>query len=71
MRKGMVMRDKLFLLQPDFTDPDYPGQRFFCWHCALLEGVLASFPEINDVLDIERNRMATAEAGGHRSDRRG
>ena len=48
------MRDKLFLLKPDFSDPAYPGQRFFCWHCALLEGVLASFPQLGDVLDVER-----------------
>ena len=48
------MRDRLFLLQPDFTDPAYPGQRFFCWHCALLEGVLASFPQLHDALDVER-----------------
>ncbi|GJD51138.1 hypothetical protein OPKNFCMD_3890 [Methylobacterium crusticola] len=34
-------RDRLFLLAPDFADPAYPGRRFYCWHCALLEGVLA------------------------------
>ncbi|AEQ51814.1 DUF3088 domain-containing protein [Pelagibacterium halotolerans] len=49
-----MTRDKLFLLRPDFEDPAYPGQRFYCWHCALLEGVLASFPALAEKLDIER-----------------
>jgi hypothetical protein len=47
-------RDKLFLLRPDFADPAYPGRRFYCWHCALMEGVLASFPELAKRLDVER-----------------
>ena len=47
-------RDKLFLIGPDFRDPAYPGQRFYCWHCALMEGVLASFPELTKSLDVER-----------------
>ncbi len=49
-----MKRDKLFLLKPDFEDPAYPGQRFYCWHCALLEGVLASFPQLAGKLDVER-----------------
>jgi Protein of unknown function (DUF3088) len=48
------MRDTLFLLRPDFEDPAYPGQRFYCWHCALLEGVLASFPDLAQQLTVER-----------------
>ncbi len=36
-------RDHLYLLAPDFTDPAFPGRRFYCWHCALIEGVLAGF----------------------------
>ncbi|MFD2650190.1 DUF3088 domain-containing protein [Brucella rhizosphaerae] len=47
-------RDTLFLLQPGFEDPAYPGQVFYCWHCALIEGVLASFPELGKGLDIKR-----------------
>ena len=39
-----MTRDRLFLLQPGFEDPAYPGRCFYCWHCALIEGVLASFP---------------------------
>ena len=49
-----MKRDKLFLLQPDFEDPAYPGQRFYCWHCALMEGVLASFPGLLSQIDVER-----------------
>jgi len=49
-----MTRDKLFLLRPDFADPAYPGKRFYCWHCALIEGVLASFPELAQGLDVER-----------------
>lgn len=50
----MSDRDTLFLIQPDFTDPAYPGQRFYCWHCALMEGVLASFPALAERLDVVR-----------------
>ncbi|MFB9265136.1 DUF3088 domain-containing protein [Bradyrhizobium erythrophlei] len=48
------MRDRLFLLKPDFEDPAFPGRRFFCWHCALLEGVLASFPHLEKAIAVER-----------------
>ena len=46
--------DRLFLLKPNFEDPAYPGQRFYCWHCALLEGVLASFPSLQSKIHVER-----------------
>lgn len=49
-----MTRDRLFLLRPDFEDPAYPGRRFYCSHCALIEGVLASFPALADRLDVER-----------------
>ncbi|KMO28851.1 DUF3088 domain-containing protein [Methylobacterium aquaticum] len=47
-------RDHLFLLAPDFVDPAYPGRRFYCWHCALIEGVLAGFPALAGRLDVTR-----------------
>jgi hypothetical protein len=47
-------RDKLFLLRPNFADPAYPGRLFYCWHCALIEGVLASFPDLGRDLDVVR-----------------
>lgn len=49
-----MTRDLLFLLRPDFEDPAHPGRRFYCWHCALIEGVLASFPALAGRLDVER-----------------
>jgi len=49
-----VCRDILFLLKPGFTDPALPGQDFYCWHCALMEGVLASFPALGADLDVRR-----------------
>ncbi len=48
-----MIRDRIFLLKPDFEDPAYPGQRFYCWHCALLEGVLASFPSLQSKINVE------------------
>lgn len=54
MGGSIVMRDRLFILRPDFGDPAYPDKRFYCWHCALIEGVLASFPDLAKRLDVER-----------------
>ena len=50
----MTDRDTLFLLRPNFEDPAYPGKRFYCWHCALVEGVLTSSPDLARRLDVER-----------------
>ncbi len=49
-----MQRDILFLLTPGFADPALPGQDFYCWHCALMEGVLASFPALGANLDVRR-----------------
>jgi Protein of unknown function (DUF3088) len=49
-----VQRDKLIILKPGFEDPAYPGQSFYCWHCVLMEGLLASFPELTHSIDVER-----------------
>lgn len=48
------MRDRLYLLRPGFEDPAYPGQVFYCWHCALMEGVLASFPWLFEHIEVVR-----------------
>ncbi|MEM9631362.1 MAG: DUF3088 domain-containing protein [Pseudomonadota bacterium] len=48
------MRDTLYLLAPGFEDPAYPDKTFYCWHCALMEGVLASFPGLAQKLDVKR-----------------
>jgi Protein of unknown function (DUF3088) len=47
-------RDQLFLLNQGFEDPAYPGQRFYCWHCALIDGVLAAFPDLARRIDVHR-----------------
>lgn len=44
----------LYLLDPSFEDAAYPGQKFFCRHGALVEGVLGNFPEVREQLTIER-----------------
>ncbi|MET7242776.1 DUF3088 domain-containing protein [Methylobacterium sp. EM32] len=49
-----MLRDHLYLLAPDFTDPALPGRRFYCSHCALIEGVLAGFPALTERLDVTR-----------------
>jgi hypothetical protein len=49
-----MTRDKLIILQTGFEDPAYPGQRFYCWHCMLMEGLLASFPALQSRIDVER-----------------
>lgn len=50
----MRARDKLFILKTGFADPDYPDQTFYCWHCVLMEGLLASFPDMAANIDVER-----------------
>lgn len=54
MERMMPEKAQLFLLPAEFDDPAYPGQRFFCRHGALVEGVLQGFPDVRDALDIER-----------------
>jgi hypothetical protein len=49
-----MQRDTLVILKPDFIDPAFPGTRYYCWHCALMEGVLASFPELATRIDVLR-----------------
>lgn len=49
-----MQRDKLILLKVDFEDPAFPGHRFYCWHCVLMEGLLASFLAMAAQIDVER-----------------
>ena len=34
------------------------GRTFYCWHCALMEGVLASFPELTPDLEVRQIAFA-------------
>jgi hypothetical protein len=47
-------RDTLFLLQAGFEDPAYPGKKFFCSDCTLLDGLLTSFPLLAQRMDVIR-----------------
>ena len=49
-----MRNDKLVILQSTFDDPGFPDQQFYCWHCMLLEGLLARFPQLTARLDVER-----------------
>jgi Protein of unknown function (DUF3088) len=46
---------KLFLLKSDFTDSnsDSQGLKYYCPHCATVEGVLSYFPQLREQLEIE------------------
>ncbi|CAG9265626.1 DUF3088 domain-containing protein [Paraburkholderia unamae] len=62
-----MSRDLLLLLEPNFTDPRHPGERFICPDGAPIEGLLASDPSKVDRLDVrripfERPRAAVIEA---------
>jgi len=49
-----MTRDRLIILQTGFSDPAYPGQRFYCWHCMVMEGLLAAYPDLASRIDVER-----------------
>jgi hypothetical protein len=49
-----MTRDKLIILQTGFSNPAYPGQRFYCRHCMVMEGVLVTCPELQSRIDVER-----------------
>lgn len=64
------MRDKLFLLKPGFQDGD---QRYYCPHCAQLEGVLSFYPQLRKEIDVEyvdfaRPRRAIVELLGEENE---
>jgi hypothetical protein len=46
--------DTLFILKPGSENPAYPGKIFYCWHCALIEGIMASFPQLGSNLAVRR-----------------
>ncbi|WP_027211326.1 DUF3088 domain-containing protein [Burkholderia sp. WSM2232] len=49
-----MSRDLLILLEPAFTDPQHPGERFICPDGAPIEGLLASDPARVARLDVLR-----------------
>ena len=49
-----MAKDKLYLITPGFTDPNKPGTQFVCPFCNQIEGLIKSFPELAEKVDIER-----------------
>ena len=54
MEQTSINMDKLFLLNPDFTDPRLApeGQLYFCPYNAMMEGILKYYPELKKKMDI-------------------
>ncbi len=49
-----MAKDKLFLIKPGFTDPKRDDGPFVCPFCNQVEGLLASFPQLAERIDVER-----------------
>lgn len=47
------MKDKLYLLPATFPDAAAGPGPFYCAACIQVEGLLACFPQLREVLDIE------------------
>jgi hypothetical protein len=47
---------KLFLLNPDFqdSDSDHEGKRYYCPQCAMIEGLLRYYPQLEKMIEIQR-----------------
>jgi hypothetical protein len=48
----MAKKDQLFLLNHSFEDSKLPGQVFYCKDCAVVEGLLTTFPVLKEKLEI-------------------
>ena len=46
------MADVLFLLPPNFPDPQAGPGTFYCPPCAAVRGLLAYFPQLRDALEV-------------------
>ncbi|OGN50294.1 MAG: hypothetical protein A2352_02375 [Caulobacterales bacterium RIFOXYB1_FULL_67_16] len=54
MTDALSARADLFLLEPGFEDPAFPGAVYFDRYSALLEGVLRSYPRLEEVIVVHR-----------------
>lgn len=43
------MKDRLYLLKPDFVDQ---GRVYFCPGCAQVEGMLSFYPDLRDKIEV-------------------
>jgi hypothetical protein len=62
-------RDRLFLLEHEFADPEFPGRTFYCKDCVTIDGLLAAFPDRAAGIEVIRTpwprpRAALVEAIG-------
>ncbi|GAA0213922.1 hypothetical protein QOZ96_000922 [Brevundimonas nasdae] len=69
MTDAIPQRADLFLLTPGFEDPAFPGAVYFDRYSALLEGVLHSYPHLEERIRVhriafERPRAAVAAIAG-------
>ena len=45
--------EKLFLIKPDFKDPQRnDDSKYFCTHCATMEGLLSFYPQLRNELEV-------------------
>lgn len=49
-----MTRDRLYLLEAEFSDEALPGRAFYCKDCITIEGLLAAFPASAARLDVIR-----------------
>jgi len=50
-----MSRDTLFVLDTDWADPAYGGERrFYCKDCITVEGLLAAFPARAEAIEVVR-----------------
>ena len=49
-----MVKDRLYLLDNEFPDPDLPGRTFYCRDCITLHGLLAAFPDCGEALEVIR-----------------
>ncbi|MES2988996.1 MAG: DUF3088 family protein [Pseudomonadota bacterium] len=45
-------RDRLYILDSEFSDAELPGRSFYCKDCITVEGLLAAFPASAARLDV-------------------
>lgn len=51
----MANMDRLFVLDTDYADPAFGGERrFYCKDCVTVEGLLALFPERAGKIEVVR-----------------
>ena len=58
----MSARDRLFILEHDFADPDLGGRSFYCRECMTVEGPLAAFPSLAERIAVTRVRWPRPRA---------